>query len=124
MATSQKKAEVLDFMPRYAKRPERDKDTHNPIPEPNPDVIDRSEYEYVSIPLKDVFDKKHQGASVNGIKLEAGVTYFMPPEFAAEARRILDVGQKADLRILQATPDVRGYNPSGNPAYATPSDEV
>lgn len=72
---------------------------------------DKSKFEYVEIPSEDIFNKHHQGVSVNGIKLEAGKRYFMAAPFAAEVRERLAMGQKADIRILQSHPDqqsVRG----------------
>lgn len=72
---------------------------------PGIDSKDRSAWEYVTLPESDIFDKPHQGAAINQQRFFRGKTYFMPPDWAAELRRILEVMQKADIRILQSTPD-------------------
>lgn len=103
-----KDAIVVNF-PKYAAIPKVDPITHHRIPEPQGEV-DRSNWEYVTIPTVDIFDKPFQGASLNGYKFERGKTYFVEPEVAAEVRRILAMAQKADMRILQSAPDVRAVN--------------
>lgn len=71
------------------------------------DASDTSNWEYVSLPEKDLFDKPFQGAAINDYRFEHGKTYFMPPDWAAELRRILAAAQKADIRLMQSTPDVK-----------------
>ena len=68
---------------------------------------DTKDWEYVTCPSADLFEKNWQGASINQYKFEGGKTYFMPPAFAAELRRIIATNQRADLRILQSHPDVK-----------------
>jgi hypothetical protein len=68
---------------------------------------DTKNWEYVTCPSSDMFEKTWQGASINQYKFVGGKTYFMPPDFAAELRRIIAVNQRADLRILQSHPDVK-----------------
>jgi hypothetical protein len=101
---------VVNF-PKFAKIPKRDPISHQPIPEPEPvGGVDRSNWEYISIPETDIFDKPFQGCGLNGYKFERGKRYFVAPEVAAEINRLLQVSQKADLRILQSHPDVRAVN--------------
>ena len=68
---------------------------------------DTKNWEYVTCPSADLFEKTWQGASINQYKFVGGKTYFMPPDFAAELRRIIATNQRADLRILQSHPDVK-----------------
>ena len=87
------------------------------IQEPSKDVVvlrinkagkdDTKNWEYVTCPNADLFEKNWQGASINQFKFEGGKTYFMPPDFATELRRIIATNQRADLRILQSHPDVK-----------------
>lgn len=100
---------VVNFQ-KYAKIPKVDPITHHRIPEPAPEKIDRSNWEYVTIPEVDVFDKPFQGLSLNGYKFERGKTYFVEPDVAKEVRRIIAMAEKADRRILQSTPDVRAVS--------------
>lgn len=95
---------VVNFQ-KYAKVPKRDPVTHHAIPEPEPEKPDRSDWEYVTIPEKDMYNKPFQGIGLNGYKFERGKRYFVAPEVATELRRILDVAQRADIRILQSHPD-------------------
>ena len=115
---------VVNFQ-KYAQVPKVDPVSHHRIPEP-PSVkeVDRSNWEYITIPETDIFDKPLQGVSLNGYKFERGKTYFTEPEVAKEVRRILAVGQKADMRILQSHPDVkavsdqqRGGNQAGGSTF-------
>lgn len=103
---SREEAIVVNFQ-KYAAIPKVDPITHHRIPEPTPKEVDRSNWEYITIPEFDLFDKPFQGASLNGYKFERGKTYFVEPEVAKEVRRILAVAQKADMRILQSHPDVK-----------------
>jgi len=124
MATSQ--AITVDFE-RYPKVPQRDPVTHHPIPEPRPENVDRSTYEYVTVPERDIFDKRSQGAAINGVKFEAGQTYFLPADFAATLREILARGQRADIRILQSTPDVKAVTDgagNANGAVFSPNSPI
>ena len=100
---------VVNFQ-KYAAIPKVDPVTHHRIPEPAPKEVDRSNWEYVSIPEYDIFDKPLQGVSLNGYKFERGKTYFTEPEVAKEVRRIIAMGQRADLRILQSHPDTKAVN--------------
>lgn len=84
-----------------------------------PNVVepDRGKWEWVPFPDVDIFDKPHQPVSINGIKFERGNRYFMPPDWATELRKLLATGHRADMRLMQSTPDVRSVNqaPSQNP---------
>lgn len=100
---------VVNF-PKYSAIPKVDPVTHHRIPEPAPKEVDRSKWEYFTVPEVDLFDKPFQGLGLNGYKFERGQTYFVEPEVASELRRILAVVQKADLRILQSHPDVRAVS--------------
>ena len=97
---------VVNF-PHYAPVPKRDPVSHHPIPEPEPKEVDRSKWEYFTVPEADLFDKPFQGLGLNGYKFERGKTYFVAPEVAAELRQRLAINQRADLRILQSHPDVK-----------------
>jgi hypothetical protein len=59
----------------------------------------------VTIPFYDIFDKPHQGAAINSQRFHRGETYFMPPDWAQELSEILERMNKADIRILQSSPD-------------------
>jgi hypothetical protein len=104
-----KDAIVVNFQ-KYAEIPKVDPISHHRIPEPAPKEVDRSNWEYVSIPEIDIFDKPFQGCSLNGYKFERGKTYFVEPDVAKEINRILKMAEKADLRILQSHPDVKAVN--------------
>lgn len=73
----------------------------------HPSEKDKSKWEWVSMPETDIFDKPQQKASINGIDFERGNRYFMPPDWATELRRIIKTTMRADMRIMQATPDVK-----------------
>lgn len=79
---------------------------------------DRSNWEYVSIPEYDIFDKPHQGAAINLQRFTRGKTYFMPPDWAGELRSILAKMNKADIRILQSSPDLKGQRDAGGAGHA------
>ena len=96
---------VVNF-PKYAKIPKRDPITHHSIPEPEPATIDRTNWEYVTIPEADIFQKPFQGIGLNGYKFERGQRYFVAPDVAAELRRLLEVAARADRRIFESHPDV------------------
>ena len=100
---------VVNF-PKYARIPKKDPVSHHAIPEPDPVEIDRSQWEYVSIPERDLFDKPFQGVGLNGYKFERGKRYFVAPEVAAEVLRLVAVANRADMRILQSHPDVRAID--------------
>ena len=80
---------------------------------------DTKNWEYVTCPSADLFEKNWQGASINQFKFVGGKTYFMPPDFANELRRIIATNQKADLRILQSHPDVKSINISQGSSSAS-----
>ena len=100
---------VVNFQ-KYAEIPKVDPVTHHRIPEVAPKEVDRSKWEYITIPESDIFDKPLQSVSLNGYKFERGKTYFVEPPVAKEVNRILAMGQKADLRILQSHPDVKAVS--------------
>jgi hypothetical protein len=100
---------VVNFQ-KYSAIPKVDPITHHRIPEPPEKDIDRSNWEYITIPETDIFDKPLQGVSLNGYKFERGKRYFAAPDVVKEVQRILAMGQKADMRILQSHPDVRAVN--------------
>ena len=106
---SGKDAIVVNF-PKYAQIPKRDPIRTSRFPNRNPPAADRSKWEYISIPETDIFDKPFQGCGLNGYKFERGKRYFVAPEVATEINRILQMAQKADLRILQSHPDVKAVN--------------
>lgn len=104
-----KDAIVVNFQ-KYGELPKVDPITHHRIPLPPAKEVDRSNWEYITIPETDIFDKPFQGCSLNGYKFERGKTYFVEPEVGAEIRRILAMSQKADMRILQSHPDVKAVS--------------
>lgn len=74
-----------------------------------PNVVepDKGKWEWVVFPEVDIFDKPHQPASLNGFKFERGSRYFCPPDVAAELRRLIATALKADMRLMQSTPDLK-----------------
>ena len=72
---------------------------------PNVNVTDKTKWRYVTLPEFDLFDQPFQGASINGFEFRGGETYFMPPDYADELEMILRKAQKAEVRLIQSTPD-------------------
>lgn len=83
------------------------------------DGNDKSDWQYVEVPEADMFDKPHQGAEINGLRFSRGNTYFMPPLYASELKRILTTMDRADRRIMQSTPDVRSINQAPGTSQST-----
>lgn len=83
----------------------------------NPTYEDKSLWEWVPFPEFDIFDKPHQPVSINGIRFERGNRYFLPKEWAEDLRTLLATGHKADMRLMQSTPDLKAVqqSPSQNP---------
>lgn len=77
---------------------------------------DKGKWEWVVFPEVDIFDKPHQAASLNGFKFERGHRYFCPPDVAGELRRLIATALKADMRLMQATPDIKSVRETNSEA--------
>jgi hypothetical protein len=61
---------------------------------------DKSNWEYVEIPEKDVLDFEYPSVAINRDRFYAGKKYFVPPIIAEEIRRIIKVNDYQTRRIL------------------------
>ena len=68
---------------------------------------DKSNWEYVEIPEKDVLDFEYPSVAINRDRFYAGKKYFVPPIIAEEIRRIMKVNDRQTRRILSPKPDVK-----------------
>lgn len=73
---------------------------------------DKKDWEYVTIPEKDLFDNKNPGFDINTYHFDAG-THFVPPDLASEIKRIVQVAMDADIRILQPKKHLKSLIESG-----------
>jgi hypothetical protein len=79
--------------------------------------VDKSTWEWVTVPAKDLFGDSHTGVSINFRKFtpkldEEGQPtgeegkYFVDPDSASEVRRLLAQYHQAQMRIMQRQPDL------------------
>lgn len=68
---------------------------------------DKSNWEYVEIPEKDVLDFEYPTLAINRDRFEHGRKYFVPPIIAEELRRIMKVNDRQTRRILSPKPDAK-----------------
>jgi hypothetical protein len=66
---------------------------------------DKSNWEYVEIPEKDVLDFEYPSLAINRDRFYAGKKYFVPPIIAEELRRIMKVNDYQTRRILSPRVD-------------------
>lgn len=69
-----------------------------------------SEYVYVSIPEKDIYDSEHPGVRLNRVKFEAGKTYKVPVEIGAEVEMRLKMFERESVRLMRPKVDSRALN--------------
>ncbi len=67
--------------------------------------VDKSNWEYVSIPERDVLDFEYPSVAINRDRFFAGKKYFVPPDIAEEIRRIMKVNDYQTRRILSPKVD-------------------
>jgi hypothetical protein len=63
-------------------------------------VVDKSNWEWVTVPEEDLFGEEHTGVSINFNQYGPG-KHFVDPESAGEIRRLLDLRLRGDMRVLQ-----------------------
>ena len=68
---------------------------------------DRSNWEYVEVPARDILDYEYPTLAINRDRFEAGKKYFVPPIIAEELRRIMKVNDIQTRRILSPKIDTK-----------------
>ena len=68
---------------------------------------DKSDWQYVEVPAKDVLDFEYPSLAINRDRFYAGKKYFVPPIIAEELRRIMKVNDRQTRRILSPKPDAK-----------------
>lgn len=66
--------------------------------------IDTSNYEWVEVPVEDLFGKPFGYVSINFEQFPTG-RHFLDPEKAGEIRRLVKNRQLSDMRIMQPNRD-------------------
>ena len=64
-------------------------------------VVDKSSWEYVEIPEKDLLGQVHCDVTLNRDVFEAGQKYFVSPEVAGEVKRMLRAKEIEDIRLYR-----------------------
>lgn len=68
---------------------------------------DKSNWEYVEVPSRDVLDNAYPSLAINRDRFEPGKKYFVPPIIAEELRRIIKVNDYQTRRILSPKIDTK-----------------
>src|SRR6185312_14144263 len=71
----------------------------------DPWTTPQDDWEYFSVPEKDIFGKAHPGFSLNRHEFKPGQRYLVPPEVARTLQERSDVFNKYTARLLQDTID-------------------
>lgn len=66
--------------------------------------VDTSNYEWVDVPVEDLFGKPFGFVSINFEEFHTG-RHFVNPEKATEIRRLVTNRQRSDMRVLQPNRD-------------------
>lgn len=66
--------------------------------------VDKKFWRYVVVPAEDALGDTHSGVTLNGVHYAAG-RHFLPPQIADEVERILQMANRATLRIVQPRRD-------------------
>jgi hypothetical protein len=67
-------------------------------------AIDKSNWEYITVPDEDIFGDKHSGFSINFEHFGPG-THYVDPEKAKTLKVLLANRMRSDIRILQPNQD-------------------
>lgn len=73
-------------------------------PATNSKAIDTSNFEWVEVPVEDLFGKPFGFVSINFEQFPTG-RHFVNPELAGEIRRLVTNRQRSDMRVLQPNRD-------------------
>lgn len=77
----------------------------NAVEVKKPKEVDKSNWEYIEIPERDVLDFEYPSLAINRDRFYAGKKYFVPPIIAEELRRIMKVNDYQTRRILSPKVD-------------------
>ena len=66
---------------------------------------DKSKFEWIEIPARDMYDHAYPTIRINAENFESGKRHFVPPEVAGELRRIMDRFEVDSRRLLLPTPN-------------------
>lgn len=77
----------------------------NEITEVAKPVVPSDELTYVTIPANDLFDHSHPGVQLNRHKFEAGKTYRVRQDVAAEVQMRLNMYAAEQVRLLRPNAD-------------------
>jgi len=65
------------------------------------DTDENKEWEFVTIPKLDLYDRPRQTIWINAERFEPGQTYKVDPAHAFELRRIIKALELSDIRMLR-----------------------
>jgi len=71
----------------------------------DPWTTPQDNWEYFSVPTKDIFGKPHPGFSLNRHEFKPGQRYLVPPEIARTLQERSDIFNSYTARLLQDTID-------------------
>lgn len=76
----------------------------------DPWTTDKAEWEYITMPKKDVLGKAYATVTINGTRFEPGTKYHVPSAIAEEIRNIMEGYDRYTRRLLSNDLDVDALN--------------